>query len=132
MNLGYLILKTIPYLSAQDGRRLLELRDKGIVGRFMPEYLACNARFCGNAQKIAATFLACYVSANLNLESCEDEDDIWVLLHDYFRMALFLHQTPRISFHSERKVQDAHDKLAARYNESLYGLQMENGCIQRA
>ena len=121
VNLGYLILKTISYLSAQDGRRLLEQCDKSIVAQLVSndKYFTCGGKPY-NAQKMAAAFLTCYVLANLNLEDCEEVDDIRTLLHDYFSMALFLHQPPRISFRSEKKILDAHDKLTAIYNEKKY------------
>ena len=121
VNLGYLILKTIPYLSAQDRRRLLELRDKSIVAQFVSndKHFTCGGKSC-SVQKTVAAFLTCYVLTNLNLENCEEEDDTRASLYDYFSMALFLHQTPRISFRSEKKILDAHDKLAVVYNEKKY------------
>lgn len=100
INLGYAILKAIPYVGEKDRQRLLQERDASLV-----------KNISGPAKKVAPAFLENIIKRALGENSLDSS-----LIHDYIRMSIELHEPVRIGFKSLKKLRKAHDQAMVKIN----------------
>lgn len=118
INLGYLIIKSIPLLEKEiDKKRLLQLKNTDFLTTIDREWF--HRRWCN---KFLYKFLAWYCISNISFDNNIEESDynLQRLLYNYMVMLNELHKKIRIGFKSPKKIKDAHDKITLEYRNRLH------------